>query len=47
MRQAGHVACMGEGKVFTGFWLGGLQGRPKGRWDNNIKMDLRETESMG
>jgi hypothetical protein len=23
MRWAGHVACMGEGEVFTGFWLGG------------------------
>jgi hypothetical protein len=22
MRWAGHVACMGEGGVFTGFWLG-------------------------
>jgi hypothetical protein len=23
MRWAGHVACMGEGEVFTGFWFGG------------------------
>jgi hypothetical protein len=22
MRCAGHVACMGRGEVFTGFWLG-------------------------
>jgi hypothetical protein len=22
MRWAGHVACMGEGMVFTGFWFG-------------------------
>jgi hypothetical protein len=27
MRWAGHVACTGEGEVFTGFWLGGLKGR--------------------
>jgi hypothetical protein len=23
MRWVGHVACMGEGRLFTGFWLGG------------------------
>jgi hypothetical protein len=23
MRWAGHVACMGRGEVFIGFWLGG------------------------
>jgi hypothetical protein len=27
MRWAGHVACMGRGKTFTGFWLGGPKGR--------------------
>jgi hypothetical protein len=27
MRWVGHVACMGEEKVFTGFWLGGLKTR--------------------
>jgi hypothetical protein len=26
MRWAGHVARMREGKVFTGFWLGGPKG---------------------
>jgi hypothetical protein len=30
MRWAGHVARMGRGEVFTGFWLGGLKGR--GHW---------------
>jgi hypothetical protein len=41
-RGAGHVAHMGE--VFTGFWLGGKRtlGRPKFKWKDNIKMDLRE-----
>jgi hypothetical protein len=36
------VARMGEGEVFTGFWLGGPKGRPRRRWEDNIKMDLRE-----
>jgi hypothetical protein len=27
MRWAGHVARMGRGEVFTGFWLGGPKGR--------------------
>jgi hypothetical protein len=27
MRWAGHVACMGWGEVFIGFWLGGLKAR--------------------
>jgi len=29
---------MGRGEVFTGFWLG----RPRRRWEDNIKMNLRE-----
>jgi hypothetical protein len=29
----------GRVEVFTGFWLG----RPRRRWEDNIKMDLRET----
>jgi hypothetical protein len=32
--------------VFTGFWLGGPKvrplGRPRHRWEDNIKMDLEE-----
>jgi hypothetical protein len=35
-----------RGEVFTGFWLGGPKvrslGRPRRRWEDNIKMDLRE-----
>jgi hypothetical protein len=45
MRWAGHVARMGEGEVFTGFWLGAPKrplGRPGRRWEDNIKLDLRE-----
>jgi hypothetical protein len=37
----------GRGEVFTGFCLGRPKvkrslGRPRRRWENNIKMDLRE-----
>jgi hypothetical protein len=36
----------GRGEVFTGFSLGGREqkplGRPRRRWEDNIKMDLRE-----
>jgi hypothetical protein len=43
LRWAGHVARMGE--VFTEFWLEGLGKRPlerpRHRWEDNIKMDLR------
>jgi hypothetical protein len=36
-----------RGEVFTGFWLGGPKvkrslGRPRRRWEDNIKLDLRE-----
>jgi hypothetical protein len=47
MRWAGHVASMGEGRGVYGFWLGGRKvkrplGRLRHRWEDNIKMDLRE-----
>jgi hypothetical protein len=35
----------GRGEVFTGFWLGGPKVRDhweEGRWEDNIKLDLRE-----
>jgi hypothetical protein len=35
----------GRGEAFAGFWLGGPKrpvGRPRRRWEDNIKMDLRE-----
>jgi hypothetical protein len=36
----------GRGKVFRGFWLGGPKGRgnwkTRRRWEDNIKMNLRE-----
>jgi len=44
MRWAGHVARMAE--VFTGFRFGGPKGRALGRpmfrWEDNIKMNIRE-----
>ena len=49
MRWAGHVACMEEGrgvhKVLVGKSEGRRQlGRPRRRWEDNIKMDLEEVE---
>jgi hypothetical protein len=43
MRQAGHVACMGE--MHTIFWLENLKRplrRPRCRWVDNITMNLKE-----
>jgi hypothetical protein len=33
--------------VFTGFWLGGPKVRPRRRWEDNNKMDLREMGTDG
>ena len=49
MRWAGHVARMEEGrgvhKVLVGKPKGKRQlGRPRRRWEDNIKMDLQEVE---
>ena len=37
----------GEGEAYAGFWWGNLKetkplGRPRRRWEDNIKMDLQE-----
>ena len=47
MRWAGHVARMGEGRVVHRVLEGKpegkrLLGRPRRRWEDNIKMDLQE-----
>jgi hypothetical protein len=47
MRWAGHVARMGENRNAYGILVGMPEGkrplgRPKRRWVDNIKMDLRE-----
>jgi hypothetical protein len=47
MRWAGHVACMGEGRGVYRVLVGRPEGkrplgRPRHRWENNVKMDLRE-----
>jgi hypothetical protein len=44
---AGHVARMGEGRGVYRVLVGRLEGqrplgRPRHRWEDNIKMDLRE-----
>jgi hypothetical protein len=48
MRWAGHVARMGEGRGVYRVLVGKTEskrslGRPRLRWENNIKMNLRET----
>jgi hypothetical protein len=47
MRWAGHVARMGEGRGVYRVFVGRLEsqrplGRPIRRWEDNIKMDVRE-----
>jgi hypothetical protein len=47
MRWAGHVACMGEGRGVHRVLVGNPEGkrplgRPRRRWENNIKMDLQQ-----
>jgi hypothetical protein len=47
MRWAGHVAHMGEGRGVYRVLVGRPEGkrplgRPRHRWEDNIKMDLRE-----
>jgi hypothetical protein len=52
MRWAGHVARMGEKKNAYRILVGKPEGkrpvgRPRRRWVDNIKMDLREIECDG
>jgi hypothetical protein len=47
MRWEGHVARMGEGRGVYRFLVGRPEGkrplgRPRRRWEDNIKTDLRE-----
>jgi hypothetical protein len=47
MRWAGHVARMGEGRNVYRVLVGkpegkGPVGRPRRRWEDGVKMDLRE-----
>jgi hypothetical protein len=47
IRWAGHVACMGEARGGYNILVGRPEGRrplrrPRRRWKDNIKMDLRE-----
>jgi len=47
MRQAGHVAHMGKGRGVHRVLVGKPEGkrplrRPRRRWEDNIKIDLRD-----
>jgi hypothetical protein len=44
MRWVGHLACMVEEDVRTGFWWGEGKrplGNPRRRWEDNIKTHLQ------
>jgi hypothetical protein len=44
MRWVGHGSCMGEGRNVYRVLVGKPEGkRPRHRWENGIKIDLRET----
>jgi len=52
MRWAGNVARMGEGRVVHRVLVGKPEGkrplgRPRRRWEDNIKMDLQEMGGCG
>jgi len=52
MRWAGHVARMGERRAVYRVLVGKPEGkrplrRPRRRWEDNIKMDLREVGCGG
>jgi len=52
MRRAGHVARMGERRGVFRFLVGKSEGkrplgRPRHRWEGNIKMDLQEVGCGG
>jgi hypothetical protein len=52
MMWAGHVARMGEGRSVYRLLVGGFEGkrplgRPRSRWEDNIKMDLRDIGIVG
>jgi hypothetical protein len=52
MRWAGHVARMGEGRGAYRIMVGRPEGRrplgrPRCRWEDNIKMDLQEVRWGG
>ena len=52
MRWAGHVARMGKGRGVHGVLVGKPEGkrpfgRPRRRWEDNIKMDLQEVGCGG
>ena len=52
MRWAGHVACVGEGRGVHRVLVGKPEGkrplgRPRCRWEDNIKMNLRKVGGGG
>jgi hypothetical protein len=42
MRWTGHVVCVRERRGVYRVLVGRLKGKVRRRWEDNIKMDLRE-----
>jgi hypothetical protein len=47
LRWAGHVARMDEDRSAFKILSGKLFGRPRHRWENNIRMDLEQIDQCG
>jgi hypothetical protein len=52
MKRAGHVACMGEGRKVYRVLVGKPKGktplgRPRHRWEDGLKVDVREIDWRG
>jgi hypothetical protein len=52
LRWAGHVACMGQERKLYKVLVGKPEGkrplgRPRRRWEDGIRMDIRETSLGG
>jgi hypothetical protein len=47
MRWAGHVPHMGEKRGAYRILVGRQEGRPRHRWEDNIKMDLQDVGWVG
>jgi len=48
MRWVAHIACMGVVRIVYATLIGNAEmtitlGRPRHRWEDNIRLDLRET----
>jgi hypothetical protein len=47
MKWTGHVARMAERRGVYRVLVGKLEGRPRGRWEDNVKTDLQKVRCGG